>query len=63
MRPDASVKVPMLELRILGPVQAVRDGRGLPLGGPKPRAVLAMLLLEAGRVIPAERLAEELWRG
>jgi DNA-binding SARP family transcriptional activator len=50
-------------MRILGPVQAVRGGRDLPLGGPKPRALLAMLLLEAGRVVLAERLADELWRG
>ena len=33
------------------------------LGGPRPRAVLALLVLEAGRVVPAERLAEEVWRG
>src|SRR5580704_17479658 len=30
-----------LELRILGPVQADRDGRDVPLGGPKQRAVIA----------------------
>jgi predicted ATPase/DNA-binding SARP family transcriptional activator len=54
---------PMLEFRILGPVQAVRDGRELELGGPKPRALLALLLVAPGRVIPAERLAEELWGG
>ena len=50
----------MFEFRILGPVQAVRDGRELELGGPRRRAVLALLLVAAGRVIPAERLAEEL---
>ena len=33
------------------------------LGGPKRGAVLAMLLLEAGRVVPAGQLIEELWRG
>jgi predicted ATPase/DNA-binding SARP family transcriptional activator len=47
----------------LGPVRAVRDGRELGLGGPKPRAVLALLLMDAGRVVPAEYLAEVLWRG
>jgi hypothetical protein len=36
----------MLELRLLGPVQAARAGRDVPLGGPKQRAVLAVLLLE-----------------
>ena len=35
----------MLEFRILGPVQAVRGGRELALGGPRRRAVLALLLV------------------
>ena len=51
----------MLEFGILGPVQAVRDGRELALGGPRRRAVLALLLVAGGRVVPAERLAEDLW--
>jgi predicted ATPase/DNA-binding SARP family transcriptional activator len=53
----------MLELGLLGPVRAVRAGRELPLGGPRQRAVLALLLVEAGRVVPSERLIEEVWRG
>ena len=53
----------VFELRLLGPVQAIRDGQELPLGGPRQRAVLALLVLEAGRVVPAGRLVEELWRG
>jgi predicted ATPase/DNA-binding SARP family transcriptional activator len=53
----------VLELGVLGPVRAVRDGREVELGGPKPRAVLALLLVDAGRVVPAEYLAEVLWRG
>jgi DNA-binding SARP family transcriptional activator len=44
-------------------VVAARDGRELGLGGPKQRAVLALLLVEAGQVVPAEYLAEVLWRG
>ena len=51
------------EVRLLGPVQVVRAGREIRLGGPRPRAVLALLVLEAGRVVPAARLAEELWQG
>src|SRR6266516_486183 len=53
----------VLELVVLGPVRAVRDGRELGLGGPKQRAVLALLLVDAGRVVPAGHLAEVLWRG
>ena len=50
-------------MRLLGPVQVVRAGREIRLGGPRPRAVLALLVLEAGRVVPAGRLVEEVWRG
>jgi predicted ATPase/DNA-binding SARP family transcriptional activator len=53
----------VFELRFLGPVQAVRAGRDVPLGGPRQRAVLALLALDAGRVVPAGRLVEELWLG
>jgi predicted ATPase/DNA-binding SARP family transcriptional activator len=52
-----------LELRILGPVHAVRAGQDVPLGGPKQRAVLALLLVDAGRAVPAGHVAEVLWRG
>jgi DNA-binding SARP family transcriptional activator len=58
-----AVGVAVLEFGVLGPVRALRDGRELGLGGPKPRAVLALLLVDAGRVVPAEYLAEVLWRG
>ena len=53
----------VFELRLLGPVQAVRAGRDVALGGPRQRAVLALLALDAGRVVPAGRLVEEVWRG
>ena len=51
------------EVRLLGPVQVIRAGREIGLGGPRPRAVLALLVVEAGRVVPAGRLVEEVWRG
>jgi DNA-binding SARP family transcriptional activator/tetratricopeptide (TPR) repeat protein len=47
--------------RLLGPVAVHQDGVSLPLGGPKPRAVLAALLLEAGRVVSDERLIALVW--
>ncbi len=49
-----------MHLRVLGPVEATSDGRSLPLGGAKARAVLAMLGLEANRTVPTERLVEGL---
>ena len=51
------------EVRLPGPVQIVRAGREIALGGPRQRAVLALLVLEPGRVVPAGRLVEEVWRG
>lgn len=50
-----------MEFRILGPVEAVHEGRALSLGGSRERAVLALLLLSANRVVSAERLAADLW--
>jgi DNA-binding SARP family transcriptional activator len=50
-----------MELRILGPLEVV-DGKGsTSLGGPKQRAVLVHLALQANRVVPAERLIDEIW--
>jgi YVTN family beta-propeller protein len=51
------------EFGILGPLEVSRSGHALPLGGPRQRAVLASLLLEANRVVSMDRLAEDLWGG
>jgi YVTN family beta-propeller protein len=50
-----------VRFRILGPLEARADGRELALGGPKPRALLAMLLLQANRPVARDRLIEGLW--
>ncbi|HEU5362183.1 MAG TPA: BTAD domain-containing putative transcriptional regulator [Gaiellaceae bacterium] len=50
-----------LEFRILGPLAVRRDGEALPLGGPKQRALLALLLLSANRPVARDRLIEELF--
>lgn len=50
-----------MEFLILGPLEVRQDGQALSLGGAKQRAVLAILLLEANRVVAVERLAELLW--
>lgn len=51
-----------LRYRLLGPLDVVADdGRPVDLGGPKPRAVLAVLLLDAGRVVAVDRLIDALW--
>jgi len=50
-----------LEVRVLGGVEAHRDGVPVTLGGPKPRLLLAMLLASRGAVVSTDRLCDELW--
>ena len=50
----------MTAFRVLGPVEAVTD-RGPVALGPRQRAVLARLLVARGRVVPVERLVDDLW--
>ncbi|MBP2325776.1 putative ATPase/DNA-binding SARP family transcriptional activator [Kibdelosporangium banguiense] len=47
---------------ILGTVEIrSADGEVLPLGGPRQRALLALLLLDAGRVVTVERLLDGMY--
>jgi YVTN family beta-propeller protein len=50
-----------MEFRILGPLDVRADERSVPLGPAKQRAVLALLLLHAGDVVPVDRIVDELW--
>jgi DNA-binding SARP family transcriptional activator/tetratricopeptide (TPR) repeat protein len=50
-----------LEFRVLGPVEIGVGERVLDAGHARQRAVLAVLLLDAGRVVPAERLIDRVW--
>ena len=50
-----------MEFRILGPLEAVGDGGPVELAGGKQKALLALLLLHAGRVVPVDRLVDDLW--
>lgn len=50
-----------LRLRLLGPVEGECGDDPLPLGGPKQRAVLAILALHANTVVSATRLIEAVW--
>jgi len=50
-----------IQFSVLGPLEAVRDDRHLGLGGHKPRAVLATLLLEGGRHVRTDAVVEALW--
>jgi predicted ATPase/DNA-binding SARP family transcriptional activator len=46
---------------LLGPVEARVGDRTVPLAGARQRLVLAMLLLDANQLVPADRLIDELW--
>jgi predicted ATPase/DNA-binding SARP family transcriptional activator len=46
---------------VLGPLEVSHDQQVLPIGGPKQRTVLAVLLAHAGRVISADRLIDAVW--
>src|SRR4051794_724266 len=48
---------------LLGPLEVLDGDAVVDVGGGKRRALLALLLLDANRVIPAERLIDGLWAG
>ena len=48
-------------LGLLGPVRAWRNGAEITLGGNQARALLALLLLNANRLVTKEQLIEALW--
>src|SRR6266540_4855256 len=50
-----------VEFHVLGPVEALKDGVSVRLGGPKQRTVLALLLAEAAHTVSADRLIDLLW--
>lgn len=52
-----------MQLRILGPLEAECDGRLLELGRRKQRLLLAVLVLNANRVVSVSDLIEALWSG
>ena len=52
---------PSLEFRVLGPLRVLNSGVEVPLGGEKPRAVLALLLTHRNRLVSTDAFAEEIW--
>ena len=51
-----------MDFRLLGPLEVVDDdGVALPLGGPRPRALLAQLLLHPNEVVSTDRLIDGIW--
>ena len=52
-----------IDFQVLGPTEARRAGQPLPLSGARRRALVSRLLLDAGRVLPAATLVEDVWEG
>ena len=50
-----------VEFRILGPLEVAQGGRVLALGGPRQRALLALLLTKANEVVSVDALIDALW--
>jgi DNA-binding SARP family transcriptional activator/tetratricopeptide (TPR) repeat protein len=50
-----------MDLRVLGPVEAVVDDHPVVIGAGKPRALLAMLALSEGSRVSSEALIDGLW--
>ncbi len=50
-----------LDFGVLGPLQMFADGRPVPLGAPKQRAVLAMLVLNRNRPVSVDALIDAVW--
>jgi DNA-binding SARP family transcriptional activator len=47
--------------RVLGPLEALVEGRPAELGAPRHRALLVLLLAQANAVVPVHRLIDEIW--
>src|SRR2546422_6526075 len=50
-----------VEFRVLGPLEIRREGSPVPLRASKERTLLAVLLVNHGRVVSVDRLIEDLW--
>ena len=60
---EPTVQRTKVRFEVLGPLQVLLEGRPAALGGPQQRAVLAMLLINANRVIQLDRLVDAVWDG
>lgn len=50
-----------MDFKVLGPIQVVEDGQTVDLGPLKQRAVLAFLLMNAGRVVTTDQVLDAVW--
>ncbi|GAA4397085.1 hypothetical protein GCM10023168_01720 [Fodinibacter luteus] len=50
-----------MQVRVLGDLEVLVDDVPLELGGPKPRALLALLVVGEGRPVSIEHLIDQIW--
>src|SRR5262249_52981091 len=51
----------LLEFRLLGGVEILASGQSVRVGPAKLQCVLAILLVDAGQVVPAAALVDRIW--
>jgi adenylate cyclase len=61
--PPAARPAQELDLRVLGPLEVLRDGQPVAVTAAKERTLLALLVANHGRTLPVGQLAEDLWEG
>src|SRR5437763_5455952 len=52
-----------LKFTILGALTVTMDGRRIAIGGARQRTILALLLLNPGRIVSVDTLVETVWNG
>ena len=50
-----------MQVRVLGPLEVLRDGAPVDLGAPKPRALLGVLALTPGRAVAVDTILDLIW--
>src|ERR1043165_9304564 len=52
---------PGIGFHLLGPIECTVDGRPVPIGHPRQRCVLAVVLVDVNRSVHAEQLIDRVW--
>ena len=58
---EPSYRESTLKVRVLGPLEVLIDGVPVRLGGPKQRAVFALLAAEVGKPVSVDTLIDGVW--
>ena len=61
--PSSESATPTVDFRLLGPLEILLDGVGQSMPGGKPKALLAVLLINRNRVVSSDSIADAIWDG